>query len=133
MLEFVDAGGKYASILIEDLVVKLVILVRADLAMGRGKLAAQVAHAAVHAVLDRLDTPDCTTWLQDGQPKIVLKVADEDELRRITKAAKRAALPAILVSDAGRTQLPFGTATCGAIGPAEDHRIDALTGDLSLL
>jgi PTH2 family peptidyl-tRNA hydrolase len=54
--------------------VKLVLLARTDLAMSRGKIAAQVAHAAVLAALNGLGTADFATWLEQGQPKVVLKV-----------------------------------------------------------
>jgi peptidyl-tRNA hydrolase, PTH2 family len=113
--------------------VKLVVLARTDLAMSCGKMAAQVAHAAVLAALHGLGTADFATWLEQGQPKVVLKVGDANELRRLVEAVKHAGLPLSLVADAGRTQLPPGTLTCAAIGPAEDRRIDAITGDLPLL
>ena len=113
--------------------VKLVFLVRTDLAMGRGKIAAQVAHAAVLAALGGAGTLDFSKWLDQGQPKVVLKVSDADEFRRLAQAAQGAGLPVFLVSDAGRTQLPSGTLTCCAIGPADERQIDALTGDLPLL
>jgi PTH2 family peptidyl-tRNA hydrolase len=89
--------------------VKLVLLARTDLAMSRGKIAAQVAHAAVLAALNGLGTADFATWLEQGQPKVVLKVGDADELRRMAEAGKQAGLPISLVADAGRTQLPPGT------------------------
>lgn len=101
--------------------------------MSRGKIAAQVAHAAVLAALSGLGTADFATWLEQGQPKVVLKVGDANELRRLAEAGKDAGLPISLVADAGRTQLPPGTLTCAAIGPAEDCLIDAITGDLPLL
>jgi PTH2 family peptidyl-tRNA hydrolase len=112
--------------------VKLVLLTRTDLAMSRGKIAAQVAHAAVLAALNGLGTADFATWLEQGQPKVVLKVGDA-QLLRLAEAGKQAGLPISLVADAGLTQLPPGTLTCAAIGPAEDRRIDAITGDLLLL
>jgi peptidyl-tRNA hydrolase, PTH2 family len=128
----VAAGGE-GFLERDDPLVKLVVLARTDLAMSRGKIAAQVAHAAVLAALNGLGTPDFATWLEQGQPKVVLKVGDANELRRLAEAVKQAGLPISLVADAGRTQLPPGTLTCAAIGPAEDRRIDAITGDLPLL
>lgn len=113
--------------------VKLVLLVRTDLGMGRGKIAAQVAHAAVAAALAALSRDDFAAWLDQGQPKVVLKVASAEQLQEIARQAGAVALPVELIIDAGRTQLAPGTATCCAIGPAEASRIDAITSELSLL
>ena len=112
---------------------KLVVLVRTDLGMGRGKLAAQVAHAAVVAALAAQGSRDFDAWLGEGQPKVVLSVSDGEQLRAAAAAADAAGLPVHVIRDAGRTQLTPGTPTCCAIGPAEDSRIDAVTGGLSLL
>jgi PTH2 family peptidyl-tRNA hydrolase len=114
--------------------VKLVLVVRTDLGMGRGKIAAQVAHAAVAAALaNRSRRGDFAAWLRDGQPKVVLKVGSADELEEIVSKAAAAGLPVEVIQDAGRTQLAPGTLTCCAVGPAAADRIDAVTGSLSLL
>jgi PTH2 family peptidyl-tRNA hydrolase len=114
--------------------VKLVLVVRTDLGMGRGKIAAQVAHAAVAAALaNRSRRGDFAAWLRDGQPKVVLKVGSAAELADIVRAAAAAGLPVEVIQDAGRTQLAPGTLTCCAVGPAPGGRIDAVTGALSLL
>lgn len=112
---------------------KLVVVVRTDLGMGRGKLAAQVAHAAVVAALAARGCREFATWLAEGQPKVVLSVTDGELLREVAAAADAARLPVHVIRDAGRTQLAPGTPTCCAIGPAENARIDAVTGGLSLL
>jgi PTH2 family peptidyl-tRNA hydrolase len=112
---------------------KLVVVVRTDLGMGRGKLAAQVAHAAVVAVLSAQGRPDFGTWLGEGQPKVVLSVSDSERLSAVAAAADAAGLPVHVICDACRTQLAQGTTTCCAIGPADNARIDAVTGGLSLL
>ena len=112
---------------------KLVLLVRTDLGMSLGKIAVQAAHAAVAAALAARGSSDFAAWLADGQPKVALRVADDEELSRVAAAARAAGLPVEVVRDAGRTQLAPGTPTCCAIGPAENARIDALTGGLRLL
>jgi peptidyl-tRNA hydrolase, PTH2 family len=116
---------------------KLSVVVRTDLGMGRGKMAAQAAHAAVTAVLAAQQSADGSAdlagWLADGQPKVVLRVGSAAELGEIAAAASAAGLPAELIRDAGRTQLTPGTATCCAIGPADAARVDAVTGGLVLL
>jgi peptidyl-tRNA hydrolase, PTH2 family len=112
---------------------KLVLVVRADLGMGRGKIAAQAAHAAVTAALASIGTPALTAWLRAGQPKVVLRVGSEGELAAVVGQAKSASLPVHVIHDAGRTQVAEGTPTCCAVGPAADADIDAVTGQLSLL
>ncbi len=113
--------------------VKLVLVVRTDLGMARGKIAAQVAHAAVAAALASRGSRDFAAWLRDGQPKVVLRVTSAEHLQEIAGQARAAGLPVELIHDAGRTQLPPGTPTCCALGPADASRLDAVTGELSLL
>jgi PTH2 family peptidyl-tRNA hydrolase len=113
--------------------VKLALIVRTDLGMGKGKIAAQAAHAAVAAVLRTHGTAEFAAWLREGQPKVVLKVGSEDQLRRICDAAETANLPVEVVHDAGRTQVEPGTATCCAIGPADDADVGHVVGTLPLL
>jgi peptidyl-tRNA hydrolase, PTH2 family len=112
---------------------KLTLVVRADLGMGRGKIAAQAAHAAVTAALASLGKSDFRTWLRDGQPKVVLRVNSEEHLGAIAEEAAASGLPVQVIHDAGRTQVAEGTPTCCAIGPAAASRIDAVTRELSLL
>jgi peptidyl-tRNA hydrolase, PTH2 family len=114
---------------------KQVIVVRKDIAMGRGKLAAQVAHASVIAAeRTRHTRPDwLKLWFATGQPKVVLKVNNLDELLDLESQAQRASLAAASVQDSGLTQIPSGTVTCMGIGPGPVDLIDKLTGHLKLL
>src|SRR5205823_10278617 len=72
---------------------KLALIVRADLGMGRGKIAAQVAHAAVAAVLATSRSRDFAAWLAEGQPKVVLKVSSAEQLLDVARRARAAGLP----------------------------------------
>ncbi|MCY0849282.1 peptidyl-tRNA hydrolase Pth2 [Sulfuracidifex metallicus] len=118
---------------------KMVIIVRNDLQMGKGKVASQVAHAAVSLVLEIVQHEKVPfsdwlkEWLDEGQPKIVVKVNSEEELIQRINRARQEGLLTTLIHDAGRTQINPGTLTCGGIGPAPDHLIDKITGDLKLL
>lgn len=114
---------------------KQVIIVRADLKMGKGKLAAQVAHAAVTASeITRREKPEWfERWIQEGQKKVVLKTDSLEELLRLHDEALKLRLPAALISDMGLTQLPPGTTTALAIGPAPEELVDNITGHLRLL
>lgn len=111
---------------------KQVILVRADLKLPKGKLAAQCAHASVDAVLKALDSI-VKVWRLQGMAKIVLKVENEKELIKYFQAAKDNNITASLITDAGRTVIAPGTKTCVGIGPAEEEEIDKLTANLKLL
>ncbi len=115
--------------------VKQTIIVRKDLDMGAGKLAAQCAHASVLSFLEaqRVDKDIARQWLDSGQKKIVLKVEDEDSLKKLYEAFKFKKIPCALINDAGLTQLPPGTTTTLGIGPWDSAAIDQFTGKLKLM
>ena len=110
---------------------KQTIAVRADLGMGTGKLAAQVAHAALSAYEDT-GKRAASEWKGSGQQKVVLKVNGESALFELADTADREGLPHAVIRDAGRTQLDPGTVTALAVGPGPDDTVDRVTGDLSL-
>ena len=122
-----------ATEIVATVAVKLAVVVRTDLDMGRGKIAAQVAHAAVAATLASLGTADFAAWLAEGQPKVVLRVRTAGQLEDVVRQGRADGLPVEVISDAGRTQVTPGTLTCCALGPAESQRIDAVTAGLALL
>lgn len=111
---------------------KLVILVRQDLKMNKGKLSVQVSHASVEAALK---TPKdiLNKWLEEGMKKVVLKVEDEKELDSYRKIASSYGIKTALVKDAGRTFFKEPTVTCLAIGPDAEEKIDKVTGRLKML
>ncbi|OGS52015.1 MAG: aminoacyl-tRNA hydrolase [Euryarchaeota archaeon RBG_13_61_15] len=113
---------------------KLVVVVRDDLKMSGGKLAAQVAHAAVTCALEAKarKTKWFSAWYAEGQRKVVLRARDLEELRILNDKASRAGLPRTLITDAGLTELPPNTTTCLGIGPAPEGEIDQITGHLPL-
>ncbi len=110
---------------------KQAIVARADLGMGEGKLAAQVAHASLQAY-EGADGSQQREWKGGGQKKIVLQADSESELFELGEKARLEGLPHAIVRDAGHTQLEPGTATTLAVGPAPEKDVDAVTGDLSL-
>ena len=110
---------------------KQAIVARTDIGMGRGKLAAQVAHASLSAYEDT-GSRTRTEWKGSGQKKVVLKGDSESTLFSLADRAEREGLPHAIVRDAGHTQLDPGTVTALAVGPGPDESIDRVTGDLSL-
>lgn len=114
---------------------KQVIVVRHDLGMGTGKIAAQVAHAAVMGVekTKKHKRAWFDAWFESGQPKVVVKVLGIEKLMEVRQLAEDLRLPVVQVQDSGLTQIPPGTTTCIGIGPAPAALIDKVTSDLKLL
>ncbi len=113
---------------------KLAIVVRDDVSMSSGKLAAQVAHAAVSCALEAKAKKSkwFAAWYSEGQRKVVLKARDLEELRDLDSEAKRAGLTHVIITDAGLTEIPPNTPTCLGIGPAPGTEVDKITGSLPL-
>ncbi|MFZ0327129.1 MAG: peptidyl-tRNA hydrolase Pth2 [Nitrososphaeraceae archaeon] len=115
---------------------KQVIIVRKDLGMSCGKIAAQVAHAAIMAMerASKYDMQGVIDWKEeDGQIKVILKVNSYSELNDYFINIINANLPVVKIHDAGRTQLEPDTVTCIGIGPVPSERIDPIVKDLKLL
>jgi len=126
--------------------IKQVIVVRSDLNMRRGKEAAQVAHASMKWIADKLNLnkqPDGfrnvylnrveRAWIDGPFAKIVVSVSSLEELMDIAFKAKDAELDVKVIIDAGRTEFHREpTTTCIAIGPDEAEKIDKITGHLKL-
>ncbi len=114
---------------------KQVIAVRTDLRMSKGKTAVQVAHGAVTAAeLARITHQDVwKAWFNEGQKKVAVTVQSAEELLEIRRLAAVNGIPSALIQDAGMTELPPGTMTVVAIGPAQSELIDKVTGHLKLL
>lgn len=113
---------------------KQVIVFRKDLLkeVGKGKLACHVAHASVGS-FEKADEEIIKKWEREGSEKVVLKVKDLKELKKLYDKVKKTKLPCFLVRDAGLTQLKKGTITCLGTGPDEEKKIDKITGKLKLL
>lgn len=111
---------------------KQVILVRIDLKMPKGKMAAQVAHASVEAVL-KSDKKLVQEWHHEGMKKVILKVDSMKELLKFKNDAEDSGMVTALITDAGKTFFNQAETTCLAIGPDDEDKIDALTGKLKLI
>ncbi|MHA1252682.1 MAG: peptidyl-tRNA hydrolase Pth2 [Candidatus Helarchaeota archaeon] len=114
---------------------KQVIIVRTDLKMGKGKIAAQVAHAAVSAMekTKKFHKKWVKRWLQEGQKKVVLKVKSEEELIELKRILDKKDIPYVLIQDRGLTQIPPGSITALGIGPCPQELINPITNELPLL
>ena len=110
-------------------------MVRKDLDMSAGKIAAQVGHACVlGAEHVRKSYPDWyKEWERSGQEKVIVKVTSLEQLEEVKRHAISLDLPWSEVTDAGHTQIAPGTVTCISIGPAPEVIVDKVTKDLKLL
>jgi len=133
--------------------IKQVIVIRKDLNMRKGKIAAQAAHASLKVIVDMMrrslvypyneheewslvmsEKEPLYQWLNGRFTKIVLYVNSEDELRDLYNKADKKDLPCSFIVDSGFTEFHGNkTATCIAIGPDYSDKIDKITGDLPLL
>ncbi|XP_033328574.2 peptidyl-tRNA hydrolase 2, mitochondrial [Megalopta genalis] len=115
---------------------KMVLVVRTDITMGKGKTAAQCAHAAVECYRQAVDSGKCQlyeSWLLQGQPKIVVRIRNEEELMALAQKARNVGLVTAIIKDAGKTQLMPGTISTLGIGPGPKDTIDSLTSNLRIL
>ncbi|KAM3390548.1 hypothetical protein ACQJBY_012257 [Aegilops geniculata] len=119
--------------IIEDF--KMVLVVRNDLKMGKGKIAAQCSHATLGLFkkLQQRAPKSLRRWERCGQVKVVVKVESEEDMLVLQGRAKSMNLPTHITIDAGRTQIAPNSRTVMAIlaGPAD--MVDDVTGGLKLL
>lgn len=91
---------------------KMVLVVRSDILMTKGKIASQCSHAAVEcygkSLNNIIDKKYVDSWMFMGQPKIVLKINSEDSIIKLCDDAKKIGLVTSLIRDAGKTQLEPG-------------------------
>jgi len=114
---------------------KMVLVVRTDLGMTKGKIAAQASHAtlACYKSLQASNPGLLKHWERTGQAKIALKADSEDELLVLQAQAQSLNICARSIQDAGRTQIAAGSRTVLGIGPAPVRLINQVTGNLKLL
>lgn len=113
---------------------KLVLVVRTDVKMEKGKVAAQCSHAAVAAFAQsqRRQPRALRLWESEGQRKVVLRVGNEEEMLQLADSARAKGLLTSIIRDAGRTQVAPGTKTVLGIGPGPEHLVDSVTSHLRL-
>ena len=135
---------------------KQMIVMRRDLKMRKGKIAAQAGQACEEAVLmalvregrgadlqatdnwawlyhDEGDVTPLTEWFDAGVAKVCVYVDSEEELLDLAERGRELGFVVALVRDAGHTEFHGEpTFTCLAFEPLPAEKIDPLTGDLPL-
>jgi PTH2 family peptidyl-tRNA hydrolase len=141
--------------------VKQYIIVRTDLPMNAGKVAAQAAHACIKVFFDKMKFLEKTSvtpfypgtsdeegivgdyffkvtreeqqWIEGMFTKITKKVKNENQLLKVYNQAKEAGLNVSLIKDAGLYGLEGENYTCVAVGPNYVDRCEPVVGKLQLL
>ena len=135
---------------------KMMIVMRRDLKMRKGKIAAQAGHACIDAILmalnkeDRMNDFEMTSgemvlkdtdkprtplsdWFIYGCAKVCVYVDSEEALLDIAQKAKEKGIIVSVITDAGMTEFHgVPTKTCLALEPLPAEIADELTGDLPL-
>lgn len=135
---------------------KMMIVMRRDLKMRKGKIAAQAGHACIEAVLmalrkeDRMNDLELTSdgmvlktegreptplsdWFSYGCAKVCVYVDSEEALCEIAEKAREKGILASVITDAGMTEFHgVPTKTCLALEPLPTEIADGLTGALPL-
>jgi len=114
----------------EEREVKQYIIVRTNLGMSAGKVAAQSCHASMKVFFDKMvvlptDKSERTLYLTDEEvqwvdgmfTKIVKKVKNEGQLMKAYNKANELGLNVSLIKDAGKTELDGENYTAIAVGP----------------
>ncbi len=109
----------------------LVIFMRTDLNMSRGKMAVQAGHAVALTIQQQPELVE--EWMENNQVKIVLAVNSLGKLDGLGTRAVINGLPIIWVQDAGRTEVEPGTFTCMAVGIAARNRLQKITSGMKTL
>lgn len=115
---------------------KLVLLVRSDLKMSKGKIVAQCGHAVCSAVCygnNICESYKMTNWRETGETIIALRVPNLITMSMIMDIANRKGVAHGVITDAGLTEVSPDTITVGYLGPDTIEKIDKLSGQLRLL
>ncbi|KAL1881127.1 hypothetical protein VTK73DRAFT_4804 [Phialemonium thermophilum] len=122
---------------------KLVLVVRTDLGMTKGKIAAQCGHATLACYKTLLKAAQSSpsgpaarilkSWERGGQAKIAVQTKSQDEMLELMGVAHSLGITAEVIADAGRTQIDPGSLTVLGVGPAPKSLVDKVTGHLKLL
>ena len=137
---------------------KQMIVMRRDLKMRKGKIAAQSGHACVEATLmalaregrlgevrvspgedwvyledDDREPTALSDWFEAGVAKVCVYVDSEEELLDIARQGRERGFAVALIRDAGLTEFHGEpTYTCLAFEPLHAEDIDPITGRLPL-
>lgn len=95
-------------------------------------MSTQAAHASTDALI-KSHKDDINVWKEQGMKKVILGVDSQEELLKLKIQAQDAGLVAVIIADAGRTELAPGTVTAVGIGPDVEEKIDRITGHLKLI
>lgn len=127
---------------------KQIIVIRKDLNMSPGKLAAQVSHASLGCITNLMKKEICEDsidyilnvsnnkaleeWISGRFTKVILYVKSEQALLNLKEKADQNNIINCLIKDAGFTEFDKPTYTCLGLGPDYPINLDKITKKLQL-
>ena len=109
------------------------LIVRTDLKMSKGKIAAQCGHAVQWLTINNIHKDSFKKRFTYINPKICLKIPSEDTMDVISNYCSKNNIDYYIVIDAGRTQVPPLSKTVLGVGPIKKSEVPTLIKDLKLL
>lgn len=92
--------------------------------MSGGKIASQVAHAAISLFEDVKKNDkkkkELNKWKESGSKKIILKNHEKD-FSELKNLCEQHSIPYTIITDAGRTEIPYGSETVFALWGTDIH------------
>ena len=110
---------------------KCALLVRTDLKMSCGKIAAQCGHG-IAQTMKGSNKKIVRDWMKSGEKIVILKVPNLEKMNAIKTQANKIQVYSKIIYDAGHTEVEPNTATVCVVGPHEESIITPLTKKLSL-
>ncbi|KAJ3108667.1 Dual specificity protein phosphatase cdc14a [Phlyctochytrium planicorne] len=119
----------------KNTVYKVLVAVRKDLAMKKGKMAAQASHGVVGVTMLAFenDEESLALWQSEGSKIDIRGIDSEKELISLHHAALNSNIITQIIEDEGRTQIAAGSLTVVGIGPGPSDEIDKIAGKLKPL
>lgn len=113
---------------------KIVICVRKDLNMRKGKIAVQAVHACFGLVNELKDKRPELLEQMHYMRKICVQLPALSDVGHVTLMAEALDVPCYTVTDLGLTEFNGNpTVTVCAVGPATDDVLESITGGYQLL
>lgn len=123
---------------------KMVIVVRKDLNMRKGKFASQVASASLRFLIENNESnrgdelfvkmsPEESVWLRESMSRVIATIDSDSGLQDLIMKAEFRGIPVYPVFDSRVTPEKERILTCAAFGPVEGEDLSMILGKLKIV